>query len=86
MYVKQTTGIQNLDVDLYLCEVVAIPDKRRQEKIANELVGATEDALRTVRSIERQIELFQERRQALVTAAVTGQLDPSAYHEPAVSA
>jgi type I restriction enzyme S subunit len=86
MYVKQTTGIQNLDVDRYLGERVAIPQWGDQERISDELDEATESTLEAQRLIDREIGLVRERREALITAAVTGQLDPSSSGEPAVAA
>ncbi|HET9153749.1 MAG TPA: restriction endonuclease subunit S [Solirubrobacterales bacterium] len=51
------------------------PPARRQQEIVARLdaLGATTRS--AIARIERQIELLQERRQALITAAVTGELD-----------
>lgn len=46
----------------------------------DELQKITED---TSGSIERSIALAKERRAALITAAVTGQIDVTARHKPA---
>jgi type I restriction enzyme S subunit len=59
--------------------------------------GIQRETVRAVRAIEqqneavasrleRQMEILEERRQALITAAVSGQLDPSSYRGTAVAA
>ncbi|MEV6902368.1 restriction endonuclease subunit S [Amycolatopsis sp. NPDC051372] len=57
----------------YIC----VPDLNQdcQFAIASRLEHSTEDQDRLVHSISRQVELLAERRQTLVTAAVTGELD-----------
>jgi len=74
-FVKQTTGIQNLDVDAFLSQHWAVPGRGEQERLASCIQRelARVGALRE--SIKRQLELLAEQRQALITAAVTGELD-----------
>jgi len=74
--IKQTTGIQNLDADSYLNEPVLLPPMRMQRAIADFLdrKSAAIDAL--IAKKERLVELLQEKRQALMTQAVTKGLDP----------
>lgn len=73
--IKQTTGLQNLDLGNYLSHAVPLPSPKDQRQIAARMM----DNLRTTRqlqaSIQTQIELLLERRQALITAAVTGELE-----------
>lgn len=56
---------------------IPVPPRDEQARIVEYLAGQLEriDALSL--EISRQITLLQERRQALITAAVTGQIDPT---------
>jgi type I restriction enzyme S subunit len=54
---------------------VPVPDLRTQAEVARTLQLIQLDGQRLSRSIDRQVSLLKERRQALITAAVTGQLD-----------
>ena len=73
--IKQTTGIQNLDMGSYLSEKVPVPSLATQEVIVERL----DKVLFSIRAIqnclEKQIEVLRERRQALIAAAVTGELE-----------
>ena len=55
--------------------VVPVPPLDEQHEIVAEAEEARTSAHRGIGLLQRQIELLQERRQALITAAVTGQLD-----------
>ncbi|MGH3794952.1 MAG: restriction endonuclease subunit S [Pseudonocardiaceae bacterium] len=74
-FIKQTTGIQNLDGSAYLAQSVALPSMGEQRGIARELDRSIVEHLSLAGAIDAQINLLAERRQALITAAVTGQLD-----------
>ncbi|MGH3719351.1 MAG: restriction endonuclease subunit S [Pseudonocardiaceae bacterium] len=52
-----------------------LPSKERQESISDALERQIEQTSRLKSSIARQVALLSERRQALIMAAVTGQLD-----------
>ncbi|MEZ0492539.1 hypothetical protein AB2L28_09850 [Kineococcus sp. TBRC 1896] len=52
-----------------------LPDVARQRQILDELQLAEQDDAALDAALERQIALLQERKQALITAAVTGQFD-----------
>lgn len=71
---NQTTGIQNLDLELYLNTSVPIPALGQQRVVAVELDLAMRRRDRSRAAISRQIVLLRERRQAVITAAVTGSL------------
>ncbi|WP_374258937.1 hypothetical protein [Aquabacterium sp.] len=75
--IKQTTGIQNLDSNQYTAEPIAFPTFDEQKAIAAHLDRETSriDALITKKT--RFIELLREKRQALITHAVTKGLDPN---------
>ena len=76
--IKQTTGIQNLDIPAYLRELVFFPPPVEQRAIAAFLDRETAkiDALASKK--ERLIELLQEKRTALISHTVTKGLDPNA--------
>lgn len=73
--VKQTTGIQNLDQTSYFDERFPFPPLQEQREIAAYLDAQTSRIDTLIQKSERLIELSQERRAALITAAVTGQID-----------
>lgn len=76
-YIKQATGIQNLDSAAYLGQMVYVPERDVQGQIARRM-DATIDAIDEIRTkILNQRSVIVERRQALVTAAVTGEIDVS---------
>src|SRR3989344_9326075 len=72
--IKQTTGIQNLDLYSYLCEVVPFPSKEKQKSIADFLDRETAKIDNVVEKKQKLIELLKEKRQALITHAVTNGL------------
>mgnify|MGYP001603952599 FL=1 len=80
--IKQTTGIQNLDLYSYLCEVVPFPSKETQKVIADFLDRETEKIDGVMGKKQKLIELLKEKRQALITRAVTKGLDPKAKMKP----
>lgn len=73
--VLQTTGIQNLDQRSYLDEVVPYPPLNRQREIAIRLDDECGQINTLIAKAERFVELAKERRSALITAAVTGQIE-----------
>ena len=54
---------------------IPLPPLERQREVVEELTEATEALDLAVGSMRRQIALLQERRQALITAAVAGEVD-----------
>lgn len=75
--IKQTTGIQNLDTDSYLNELVPYPPLDAQKDIASFLDHHTAKLDQLVEKKQRLIELLREKRQAIITQAVTKGLDPN---------
>lgn len=73
--VKQTTGIQNLDQTSYFDEKFPFPPADEQRKIAEYLDDQTSRIDALIAESEDLIALSLERRAALITAAVTGQVD-----------
>ena len=74
-FVKQTTGIQNLDSAGYLSQEVWVPAGIEQAAIARECEAQLSTVQHAVAVMGRQYDLLHERGQALVTAAVTGKID-----------
>jgi type I restriction enzyme S subunit len=76
--IKQTSEIQNLDQQQYLDEIAAFPSEAEQTSIAAflDLETAKIDAL--VAEQRRLIELLKEKRQAVISHAVTKGLNPTA--------
>jgi len=75
--IKQTTGIQNLDTESYFSEKVPFPPLEDQKVIAAFLDQQTAKFDQLVEKKQRLIHLLQEKRQALITQAVTKGLDPN---------
>jgi type I restriction enzyme S subunit len=74
-FIKQTTGIQNLDTGTYLSQGWAIPSLSEQVDIRRR-IDASHIRTSVMRTrLSAQIGLLRERRQALITAVVTGKLD-----------
>lgn len=72
--IKQTTGIQNLDLYSYLCEKVALPDKMIQTRIAEYLDRKISKINMLSGGLRFQNQKFQEFRQALISNVVTGKV------------
>ncbi|MCF5909936.1 restriction endonuclease subunit S [Aeromonas veronii] len=76
--IKQTTGIQNLDSDSYLMEHFCFPDSSEQQTIAAFLDNETARIDRLIAQQQRLIELLKEKRQSVISHAVTKSLNPNA--------
>ncbi|WP_335899483.1 restriction endonuclease subunit S [Shewanella algae] len=74
--IKQTTGIQNLDSDAYLMERFAFPSSEEQRTIAAFLDYETARIDSLIDKQQRLIELLKEKRQAVISHAVTKGLNP----------
>ena len=73
--IKQTTGLQNLDMGHYLAHRWPVPPIEQQRLAASQLLEALQEIRLTQRKLQKQISLLQEHRQALITAAVAGELE-----------
>lgn len=73
--IKQTTGIQNIDSDQYFSERVAVPPESERQAISAHLDRETARIDSLIEKKTRFIELLREKRQALITHAVTKGLD-----------
>lgn len=76
--IKQTSGIQNLDQASYFNELAPFPSLNTQIRIADFLDRETAQIDTLIAKQVRLIELLDEKRQAVITHAVTKGLDPTA--------
>ncbi|EQC2670861.1 restriction endonuclease subunit S [Yersinia enterocolitica] len=76
--IKQTTGIQNLDSESYLMERFCFPSYTEQRTIAAFLDYETARIDKLIAQQQRLIELLKEKRQAVISHAVTKGLNPDA--------
>jgi len=80
--IKQTSGIQNLDVESYNDELVPYPPAEEQVSIAKRIEAETSALDQLATDVMSGIRLLLERRSALISAAVTGQLDLRDWQPP----
>lgn len=66
---------KNISVPILQNFPIAHPDKCEQEEIASFIVCAKKGFIRILNEAEKSIHLMQERRTALISAAVTGKID-----------
>ncbi len=76
--INQTSGIQNLDQARYFNESVAFPPEPEQAAIATFLDSETSKIDGLVEEQQRLIELLKEKRQAVISQAVTKGQNPNA--------
>ena len=81
-HIKQSTGLQNLDIDSYFQERIPLPSLAEQHQIAAFLDRKTGQIDELLRIKERRIELLREQRAALINQAVTKGLDPNVEMKP----
>jgi len=80
--IKQTSGIQNLDQQQYFDELAGFPPHDEQTLIAAFLDRETAKIDELVTEQRRLIELLKEKRQAVISHAVTKGLNPHAPMKP----
>ena len=74
-YVKQTTGIQNLDITSILSGVFfPLPPKSTQQRIASYLDKKCNKIEETIQNQQQVIEKLKAYKQSLITEAVTGKV------------
>ncbi|MHB8263979.1 MAG: restriction endonuclease subunit S domain-containing protein [Acidimicrobiales bacterium] len=70
-----TSTISNFNAERYGNLLLPESDPERQRAIADYLDRETARIDALIDKIDHQVDLFQEHRQTLITAAVTGELD-----------
>ena len=73
--IKQTTGIQNLDLNAYFNTKFGFPPNAEQRKITDRLGEVATQIGSAVERANAQIELMKEYRTRLIADVVTGKLD-----------
>lgn len=81
-HIKQSTGIQNLDLSSFLDTKVDIPPLKTQKHIAQFLDQKTAQIDGLIEKKRALLERLAEKRQALITQAVTKGLNPNAPMKP----
>lgn len=76
--VKQTTGIQNLDLDGFMSEKSVLPPINEQRLIAKYLDRKNKTANSLIDKIQNKIKLIKEQRAGLISQCVTKGLNPNA--------
>ena len=74
--IKQTTGIQNIDINHYLMSKFCFPDEQQQRTICEFLDYQCQKFNTLIAKQQQLIQLLKEKRQALISHAVTKGLDP----------
>lgn len=74
--IKQNTGIQNLDSNRYLSECWVFPTLLEQKQIAGFLNSETAKIDALIEKQQQLIDLLEEKRQAVISHAVTKGLNP----------
>ncbi|CDI50602.1 restriction endonuclease subunit S [Clostridium tetani] len=80
-YIKQTTGIQNLDDKSFFSNYIQIPPKEEQDKIADFLDHNLAKIDKFVELTERQIELLKEQKEVIINDAVTKGIDKNVEYK-----
>lgn len=78
-----SSSMQKIAKERFMQLVVPIPDSGTQLQIAERASAIAAGRRSSSAEITRAITLARERRAALITAAVTGQIDVTAKHRPA---
>ena len=76
-HIKQTTGIQNLDIASFLNIRVRLPSINTQERITAFLDKKTAQIDKLIEKKRALLDRLTEKRQALITQAVTKGLNPN---------
>ncbi|MCK4085626.1 restriction endonuclease subunit S [Acinetobacter radioresistens] len=83
--VKQGSGQPNLNTDIVKNISIAIPPISEIQSIITEIKGQVGKFVSLIKKAEQQILLMQERRTALISAAVTGKIDVRNWQSPTVA-
>ena len=76
-------AVPSLDITAFGNTSIPLPHRNRQMEIAESIRGALDDSTQAIHELDLAITLAKERRAALITAAVTGQIDVTAKRRPA---
>jgi type I restriction enzyme S subunit len=74
-YIKQNTGIQNLDIKHYLMEPVSIPDIDKQREIVSKIKSKLQKIDKADATLQRSISQLEEYRSSLISNVVGGKVE-----------
>lgn len=74
-YIKQTTGIQNLDVSAWLSTKICIPSRMEQQQISDYLDKKCEEIDNLIKGNNDLIAHLKEYKKSLIYEAVTGKIE-----------
>lgn len=78
LYIKQTTGIQNLNItEMFSREVIPLPPLPEQQAIADYLDDKCAQIDNITATINEQIDVLKQYKKSIITEAVTKGLDPN---------
>lgn len=77
-----TTTIPDLNHGAFLSTAIALPSLKEQEEICLEISRLSEKYSLLLKVALKQVKLLQERRTALISAAVTGKIDVRGWVAP----
>lgn len=78
LYIKQTTGIQNLNItEMFSREVIPLPPLPEQQAIADYLDDKCAQIDNITATINEQLEVLKQYKKSVITEAVTKGLDPN---------
>jgi type I restriction enzyme S subunit len=72
--IKQTTGIQNLDLDGFMSEKVSLPPLQEQKEISSRIIVSNKFLQNLIQKNFDKISLLTEYRQSLISSVVTGKV------------
>lgn len=73
-YIKQNTGIQNMDIKSYFNEMIPFPEIKVQKEIVESIHKKMKNFDSALIELERSIELLQEFKSSLISNVVTGKI------------
>lgn len=74
-YFKQTTGIQNVDLNAYLSIKIPIPSKNEQEQICQRISQRSQAIDKMTDNVKMRINCLRELKKSLIADVVTGKID-----------
>lgn len=80
----QGTTIDNLSLKAIRNTSVIIPPKKEQDEIVQYILIETDKVDKTISTIEKEIELVEEYKTALIAEAVTGKIDVRDFKIPVI--
>lgn len=81
---SKTTNLASTNSSKIMGFPIPLPALSRQRELVREVRKRLDVLARAKTKVDRQLELLTERRQALITAAVTGQIDVSTASERSI--